>query len=115
MRDVYDQPRARGSEDLLEVRWGTLPTWSQVSAHRTGFGRAATGRGGGDAAPGCPRSSTRSAIGGPVVAVRHIEGGASNRRGPEAYKPIGPVIDAQEQAGLIRPGVRLKPWATFKV
>lgn len=29
---------------------------------------------------------------------------------PEAYKPIGPVIDAQEQAGLIRSAVRLKPW-----
>ncbi|NHV24643.1 RtcB family protein [Burkholderia sp. D-99] len=33
---------------------------------------------------------------------------------PEAYKPIGPVIDAQEQAGLIRSAVRLKPWVTFK-
>ncbi|KWE97460.1 hypothetical protein WL82_24520 [Burkholderia ubonensis] len=33
---------------------------------------------------------------------------------PEAYKPIGPVIDAQEQAGLIRGAVRLKPWITFK-
>ena len=33
---------------------------------------------------------------------------------PEAYKPIGPVIDAQEQAGLIRSAVRLKPWITFK-
>lgn len=33
---------------------------------------------------------------------------------PEAYKPIGPVISAQEEAGLIRPGVILKPWLTFK-
>ncbi|KVW32670.1 RNA-splicing ligase RtcB [Burkholderia ubonensis] len=33
---------------------------------------------------------------------------------PEAYKPVGPVIDAQEQAGLIRSAVRLKPWITFK-
>jgi tRNA-splicing ligase RtcB len=33
---------------------------------------------------------------------------------PEAYKPIGPVIDAQEQAGLIRAAVRLRPWVSFK-
>lgn len=33
---------------------------------------------------------------------------------PHAYKPIGPVIEAQEQAGLIRPAVRLRPWVTFK-
>ncbi len=33
---------------------------------------------------------------------------------PEAYKPIGPVIDAQEQAGLVRPAVKLRPWVTFK-
>lgn len=33
---------------------------------------------------------------------------------PEAYKPIGPVIDAQETAGLVRAAVRLKPWVTFK-
>lgn len=33
---------------------------------------------------------------------------------PEAYKPIGPVIEAQEKAGLIRPIARLRPWVTFK-
>lgn len=33
---------------------------------------------------------------------------------PHAYKPLGPVIEAQEQAGLIRPAVRLRPWVTFK-
>jgi len=33
---------------------------------------------------------------------------------PHAYKPIGPVIDAQEQAGLIRAAVRFRPWLTFK-
>jgi tRNA-splicing ligase RtcB len=33
---------------------------------------------------------------------------------PQAYKPIGPVIDAQEQAGLIKAAVRLRPWVTFK-
>jgi tRNA-splicing ligase RtcB (3'-phosphate/5'-hydroxy nucleic acid ligase) len=33
---------------------------------------------------------------------------------PHAYKPIGPVIEAQEQAGLIKAAVRLKPWVTFK-
>jgi RNA-splicing ligase RtcB len=33
---------------------------------------------------------------------------------PQAYKPIGPVIDAQEEAGLIRAAVRLRPWVTFK-
>lgn len=33
---------------------------------------------------------------------------------PSAYKPIGPVIDAQEQAGLLRSAVRFKPWVTFK-
>jgi len=33
---------------------------------------------------------------------------------PQAYKPIGAVIDAQESAGLIRCAVRLKPWVTFK-
>lgn len=33
---------------------------------------------------------------------------------PQAYKPIGAVIQAQEQAGLIQGAVRLKPWITFK-
>ncbi len=33
---------------------------------------------------------------------------------PHAYKPIGPVIAAQEEAGLIKAAVRLKPWVTFK-
>ena len=33
---------------------------------------------------------------------------------PAAYKPIGPVLSAQEQAGLIDAVVRLKPWVTFK-
>ncbi|WP_197339337.1 RtcB family protein [Ralstonia solanacearum] len=33
---------------------------------------------------------------------------------PHAYKPIGPVIQAQEEAGLIRSAVRLGPWITFK-
>lgn len=33
---------------------------------------------------------------------------------PEAYKPIGPVIAAQETAGLLRAAVRLRPWRTFK-
>ncbi len=33
---------------------------------------------------------------------------------PGAYKSIGPVIDAQEKAGLIRPLARLRPWVTFK-
>lgn len=33
---------------------------------------------------------------------------------PAAYKPIGPVLAAQEQAGLIEAIVRLKPWVTFK-
>lgn len=33
---------------------------------------------------------------------------------PQAYKPIGPVIDSQEKAGLLRAAVRLKPWMTFK-
>ena len=33
---------------------------------------------------------------------------------PEAYKPIGPVIEAQEEAGLISPIARLRPWVTFK-
>lgn len=34
--------------------------------------------------------------------------------GPAAYKPIGPVLAAQEQAGLIDAVARLKPWVTFK-
>ncbi|MGM9485587.1 RtcB family protein [Roseateles sp. NT4] len=33
---------------------------------------------------------------------------------PHAYKPIGPVIEAQEEAGLIKAAVRLRPWMTFK-
>ena len=33
---------------------------------------------------------------------------------PQAYKPIGPVISAQEEAGLIEPVAALKPWVTFK-
>lgn len=33
---------------------------------------------------------------------------------PHAYKPIGPVISAQEEAGLISPIAALKPWVTFK-
>ena len=33
---------------------------------------------------------------------------------PEAYKPIGPVIEAQTEAGLIEAVVKLRPWVTFK-
>ena len=33
---------------------------------------------------------------------------------PEAYKPIGPVIESQEEAGLIATVARLRPWITFK-
>lgn len=33
---------------------------------------------------------------------------------PAAYKPITPVIEAQENADLIQPVVKLKPWITFK-
>lgn len=33
---------------------------------------------------------------------------------PQAYKPIGPVIESQEQAGLIKAAARLRPWVTFK-
>lgn len=33
---------------------------------------------------------------------------------PSAYKPVGPVIEAQENAGLIRPVARLRPWLTLK-
>lgn len=33
---------------------------------------------------------------------------------PHAYKPIGPVIDAQREAGLIAPVARMRPWVTFK-
>lgn len=33
---------------------------------------------------------------------------------PHAYKPIGPVVQAQEEAGLIQAAVRLQPWVTFK-
>lgn len=33
---------------------------------------------------------------------------------PVAYKRIGPVIEAQEEAGLIQGVARLKPWVTFK-
>ena len=33
---------------------------------------------------------------------------------PGAYKPIGPVIESQSEAGLIQPVARLRPWLTFK-
>jgi tRNA-splicing ligase RtcB len=33
---------------------------------------------------------------------------------PSAYKPVGPVIEAQEEAGLISPLARMRPWLTFK-
>ena len=33
---------------------------------------------------------------------------------PAAYKRIGPVIEAQETAGMISPVARLRPWMTFK-
>jgi tRNA-splicing ligase RtcB (3'-phosphate/5'-hydroxy nucleic acid ligase) len=33
---------------------------------------------------------------------------------PQAYKPIGPVIDAQVQAQLIAGVAKLRPWMTFK-
>ncbi|MDP1978413.1 RtcB family protein [Undibacterium sp.] len=60
-----------------------------------------------------------------VRRMRHDNAGASwqcvtlreERRveeAPQAYKPIGPVIEAQETAGLIKAAVRLKPWVTFK-
>ncbi len=33
---------------------------------------------------------------------------------PQAYKPIGPVIDAQVEKGLIEGVARVRPWVTFK-
>jgi tRNA-splicing ligase RtcB (3'-phosphate/5'-hydroxy nucleic acid ligase) len=33
---------------------------------------------------------------------------------PHAYKPIGAVIDARVDAGLIEGVARLRPWVTFK-
>lgn len=33
---------------------------------------------------------------------------------PHAYKKIGPVIDVQEEAGLIHSIARFRPWMTFK-
>lgn len=33
---------------------------------------------------------------------------------PGAYKPVGPVIEAQTETGLITPVARFKPWMTFK-
>ena len=33
---------------------------------------------------------------------------------PAAYKDVRPVIDAQEEAGLLTPVLRLRPWVTFK-
>ncbi len=33
---------------------------------------------------------------------------------PQAYKPIGPVMEAQEEAGLIQAVARVRPWVTFK-
>ncbi|MBC8951412.1 RtcB family protein [Xenorhabdus sp. PB62.4] len=33
---------------------------------------------------------------------------------PEAYKPITPIIEIQEQAGLIQSVARVRPWITFK-
>ena len=33
---------------------------------------------------------------------------------PSAYKPIGAVIESQEQAGLIKVVAKFKPWITFK-
>jgi tRNA-splicing ligase RtcB len=33
---------------------------------------------------------------------------------PEAYKAIGPVIQAQETAGMISSIAKLRPWVTFK-
>ncbi|WP_426575863.1 RtcB family protein [Xenorhabdus stockiae] len=33
---------------------------------------------------------------------------------PSAYKPITPVIEVQEQAGLIKSVARVRPWITFK-
>lgn len=33
---------------------------------------------------------------------------------PAAYKNIGPIIEAQQEAGLIQTAVRFRPWLTFK-
>ncbi len=33
---------------------------------------------------------------------------------PQAYKPVGPVITAQEEQGMIRSIARFKPWLTVK-
>jgi tRNA-splicing ligase RtcB len=33
---------------------------------------------------------------------------------PSAYKPIGAVIESQEQTGLIKVIAKFKPWLTFK-
>lgn len=33
---------------------------------------------------------------------------------PGAYKPIGPVLESQQENGLLQPVARLRPWITFK-
>lgn len=63
------------------------------------------------------RQDTRRAIGNPVAGTWQCVTLKEERRveeAPAAYKPIGPVIEAQEQAGLIKAAVKLSPWVTFK-
>lgn len=33
---------------------------------------------------------------------------------PAAYKNIGPIINVQQNAGLIQPAIKFRPWLTFK-
>jgi tRNA-splicing ligase RtcB len=63
------------------------------------------------------RQQTRRMAGPPSDGSWHCVTLRDERRveeAPAAYKPIGPVLAAQEQAGLIEAVVRLKPWVTFK-
>lgn len=45
------------------------------------------------------------------IALRHDR---LKEEAPHAYKPVGPVIEIQQRAGLINPVARLRPWFTFK-
>ena len=88
------------------------------------FSFVASGLGNADWLWSCSHGAGRSAAAGRApheagirvghLAVRDPARRAQDRGAPQEYKPIGPVLEAQEQAGLIRSVARLRPWVTFK-
>ncbi|WKB55769.1 RtcB family protein [Eleftheria terrae] len=101
--DIALIPGSMGDHSYV-VRGLGHPRWLRSCSH--GAGRRLRRQEVRARASGAPRETGWECI--TLREERRIE------EAPEAYKPIGPVIESQEEAGLISPIARLRPWVTFK-